>query len=426
MTQQKAATLPVGMVEPLEIALAQLQATVNRLNMSEFARKMLAHFERTLTVTFPVRMDDGHIEMFTGYRVLHNTMRGPGKGGVRYAPDLDLDEVSALAMWMTWKCAVVDIPFGGAKGGVQCDVRKLSRPELERLTRRFTFEISPVISPEMDIPAPDMNTNEQIMAWMMDTYSMGKGKTVLGVVTGKPVSIGGSHGRKQATGRGVLFVVLRALEKLGMKVEETRVAVQGFGNVGMHAALIAAHDYSMKVVAISDVAGAIANPAGINVEALAAYSAEHGSIVGFPDAQAIPPADLLTIECDVLIPAAIASQITELNAHHVKARIVAEAANGPTTPAADAILHDNGILVLPDILANAGGVTVSYFEWVQDLQSFFWSEEQVNEQLRRIMQSAFDRTWTVAEQEHCTLREAAMIIGVKTIAQAAEMRGLYP
>lgn len=417
---------PSGAVEPLDIATQQLESVLKRLDLSEFAAQMLKHFERTTCVTFPVRMDDGHVELFNGYRVIHNTTRGPGKGGIRYATDLELREVSALAMWMTWKCAVVDIPFGGAKGGVQCDVRKMSLSELERVTRRYTFEISPLIGPDTDIPAPDMNTNEQIMAWMMDTYSMGRGKTVLGVVTGKPLALGGSQGRRQATGRGCLDVVLNALEKVGIAPDNARLVVQGFGNVGMHAALIASKELGMRVVGISDVTGAVANPRGIDVEALVEHVQKTGGVTDFPHAEMIDPADLLLLDCDVAIPAATASQITEKNADRIRARIVAEAANGPTTPAADAILNDKGVLILPDILCNAGGVTVSYFEWVQGLQSFFWSEDQVNEQLRRIMQTAFERTWALADKEKCDMRTAALMIGVKSVAAAAELRGLYP
>lgn len=412
-------------MKPLDIALAQLDQVGQRMQLSDFAHKMLRRFERTFMVTFPIRMDDGRIQLFDGYRVVHNTNRGPGKGGVRYSPDVDVDEVRALSMWMTWKCSVVDLPFGGAKGGVCCDPRSMSKGEIERLTRRFTFEISPLIGPNLDIPAPDMNTNEQTMAWMMDTYSMGHGSTVLGVVTGKPLTLGGSHGRKQATGRGVIFVVLKAMEKLGIKPRGATVAVQGFGNVGMYAALIA-EEQGMKVIAISDVTGAVHNPKGIDVKALAAYTEKNGSIADFPGADKMDPADLLLLECDVLIPAAVASQITEANAPNIQARIIAEAANGPTTPSADAILRENRVLVLPDILANAGGVTVSYFEWVQDLQSFFWTEEQVNERLKTIMQNSFDRTWTLAQQQRCDLRTAALMIGMKTVAEASEWRGLYP
>ncbi|MCX7717861.1 MAG: Glu/Leu/Phe/Val dehydrogenase [Candidatus Sumerlaeaceae bacterium] len=408
------------------MATEQLRLAADRLNMSEDTFQMLRRFERVLTVTFPVRLDDGRVELFTGYRVLHCTDRGPGKGGVRYAPDLTVDEVSALAMWMTWKCAVVDIPFGGAKGGVRCDVRELSLTELERLTRRYTFEISPVIGPGADIPAPDMNTNERTMAWMMDTYSMFTGRTTLGVVTGKPVCLGGSHGRKQATARGVLIVMKRAMDKLGMRPAGSRVVIQGFGNVGMHAALIAHNEYGMKVVAVGDAYASLANPKGIDVPRLAQYAERTGSVRGFDGADPISPSELLTTDCDVLIPAATSAQITAHNAPFIKARIVAEGANGPTTPEADRILEANGVLVLPDILANAGGVTVSYFEWVQDLQSFFWPEEQVNQQLARVMESAFERVWDRAQRDKCDMRTAATMLGISTIAHATELRGVYP
>jgi glutamate dehydrogenase (NAD(P)+) len=408
------------------MALEQLGSVAEKLGLSQNSLNMLRRFERILTVCFPIRMDDGRIELFEGYRVLHNTSRGPGKGGIRYSPDVTVNEVAALSMWMTWKCAVVDIPFGGAKGGVCCDPRQMSISEVERITRRYTFEISSNIGPEIDIPAPDLNTNEQTMAWVMDTYSMGKGVTVLGVVTGKPLSIGGSHGRKQATARGVMHVVDSAMKKLKMKPKGSRVVVQGFGNVGMHAALIAADEYDMKVIGIADQYGALFNPKGIDVHALADHVAATGKVSAFGGAERIPGEDLLTLECDVLMPAAIENQITSVNADRINAKIVAEAANGPTTPAADKILDARGIVVLPDILANAGGVTVSYMEWVQGLQSFFWSEEQVNTQLKRIMESAFDRVWTLSRQENCDLRSAALMIGVRTISSATEIRGLYP
>lgn len=418
-------SIPGGM-EPLDIAMQQFEAVAERLNLSDYARKMLRRFKRTFIVNFPVRMDDGRIELFEGYRIVHSTYRGPGKGGLRYSPDLTRDEVSALAMLMTWKCALVDIPFGGAKGGVRCDVRAMSPGEIERMTRRFAFEIGPIIGPVSDIPAPDMNTNEQIMAWIMDTYSMGQVGTVLGVVTGKPLTLGGSHGRRQATGRGVLYVLLKALEKLGMPAEGTRVAVQGFGNVGLHAADIAHREYGMKIVAVSDAYGAIHNPKGIDIPELIKHAGRTGQVLEFPEAETIPGPELLTIGCDVLIPAAVASQITPSNAPKLRCRIVAEGANAPTTPGADDILADRGIIVLPDVLTNAGGVTVSYFEWVQDLQSFFWSEEQVNAQLKNILQNAFDRTWKTSQDEKCSMRTAAMTIGVRTIATAAELRGLFP
>ncbi|AXA36779.1 NAD-specific glutamate dehydrogenase [Candidatus Sumerlaea chitinivorans] len=415
-----------GAVEPLEMALEQLRCAAERLGMDQNSLNMLRRFERIVTVTFPVRMDDGRIELFEGYRVLHNSSRGPGKGGIRYSPEVTVSEVAALAMWMTWKCAVVDIPFGGAKGGVCCDPSALSIGEVERLTRRYTFELSPHIGPDLDVLAPDMNTNEQTMAWVMDTYSMGKGVTVLGVVTGKPLSLGGSHGRKQATGRGALIVVERAMKKLRMRPRNARLVIQGFGNVGMHAAIIAHEEYGMKVIGVADRYGAIFNPKGLDIPRLVQHVERTGKIVGFPGAEPISHSDLLTLECDVLLPAATENQITVVNADRIQARIVAEGANGPTTPEADKILQRRGILVLPDILTNAGGVTVSYFEWVQDLQSFFWSEEQVNAQLRNVMERAFDRVWDMAQREKCDLRTAAQMIGVKAVADATMMRGLYP
>jgi glutamate dehydrogenase (NAD(P)+) len=415
-----------GAVDPLEMALYQLRTAAERLGLSQDMFNMLRRLERITTFCFPVRMDNGNIELFQGYRVMHNTSRGPGKGGIRYSPAVDVNEIAALAMGMTWKCAVVDIPFGGAKGGVCCDPRKLSPGEIERLTRRFTFELSPFIGPDLDVPAPDMNTNEQTMAWMMDTYSMGKGVTVLGAVTGKPLVLGGSHGRSQATGRGVLHVVAEAMKRLKMRAKGARIVVQGFGNVGRNVALIAYREYGMKVIGVADQFGAIHNSNGIDIEALAAHVDRTGRIPGYPEAEPIAPAELLELECDVLIPAAVENQITIANAERIKPRIVAEAANGPTTPEADEVLRRRGILVLPDILTNAGGVTVSYFEWVQDLQSFFWTEEQVNEQLHNIMVRAFERAWQLAEREQCELRTAALMIGVRTVAEATQRRGLYP
>ncbi|MGC8742191.1 MAG: Glu/Leu/Phe/Val family dehydrogenase [Candidatus Sumerlaeaceae bacterium] len=408
------------------MALYQLRVTAERLGLSQDMFNMLRRFERILTVCFPVRMDDGHIELFQGYRVLHNTSRGPGKGGIRYSPSVDVNEIAALAMWMTWKCAIVDIPFGGAKGGVCCDPRQMSMGEVERLTRRYTFELSPFIGPELDVPAPDMNTNEQTMAWIMDTYSMGKGVTVLGAVTGKPLVLGGSHGRNQATGRGVMHVVAEAMARQKMRTKNARIVVQGFGNVGRNVALIAHREYGMKVIAVADQYGAVYHPKGLDVEALAVHVDRTGRVPGFPNAEPISPAELLELECDVLVPAAVENQITIANADRIRARIVAEAANGPTTPQADEILRNRGILILPDILTNAGGVTVSYFEWVQGLQSFFWTEQQVNEQLQKVMVNAFNRVCKMAEREKCDLRTAALLIGVRTVAEATERRGLYP
>lgn len=417
---------PPGTHDPFEMAKQQLASVADRISISRNALSMVEECERALTVNFPVRMDDGHIQRFVGHRVQHSTIRGPGKGGVRFHPDVTLNEVKALAMWMTWKCAVVDIPYGGAKGGVCCDPKKLSAGELERLTRRFTFEISPMIGPNSDIPAPDVNTNEQIMAWMMDTYSMGKGYPVLGVVTGKPVSLGGSEGRAQATSRGCLYVVGEALKKLKLKPKGMRVAVQGFGNAGLNAALIAEEEYGMQLVAASSSTGAVYNPKGISAKKLAAHMQANKTVNGFKGAEPIERDDLLTVDCDLLIPAALENQITSVNATRIKARLIAEAANGPTTPEADRILATQGTVVLPDILANAGGVTVSYFEWVQDLQSFFWTEQEVNKQLKRIMTRAFERIWDVAKREGCDLRTAAMMFAVKSVATAADRRGLYP
>ena len=417
---------PPGTVDPLSMALEQLKCASERLGLSQDDYSMISHFESALHVEFPVRMDSGDIGVYRGYRIRHSTSRGPAKGGIRYSPEVTLNEVKALAMWMSWKCAVVDLPFGGAKGGVCCDTRTMSRTEIERMTRRFTFEISPMLGPDRDIPAPDVNTNEQIMAWMMDTYSMGRGHVVLGVVTGKPIEIGGSQGRRQATARGCLYILERAMEMQKMKTRGTELVIQGFGNVGMNAAIIATTQYGMKVTGVSDYAGGVFNPNGIDIDRLVAWVDKNRTVVGFPEADAVAHDDFLTLKCDALIPAAVENQITEINAHRINTRFVAEAANGPTTPSADRILNERGITVLPDILVNAGGVTVSYFEWVQDLQSFFWSEDEVNAKLKRIMLAAFDRVLATARQQKCDLRTAALMNGIGTVAQAASLRGLYP
>jgi glutamate dehydrogenase (NAD(P)+) len=417
---------PPGTIDPLAMALEQLKCASDRLELSPDDYSMICHFESALHVEFPVRMDSGDIQVYRGYRVRHNTSRGPAKGGIRYSPEVTLNEVKALSMWMTWKCAVVDLPFGGAKGGVCCDTRHMSRSEIERMTRRFTFEISPMLGPDRDIPAPDVNTNEQIMAWMMDTYSMGRGHVVLGVVTGKPIGLGGSQGRRQATARGCLYVLERAMELNKMKTAGKELVVQGFGNVGMNAALIGATEYGMKVTGVSDYLGGLHNTNGIDIEKLVKWVEQNRTVVGFPEADAVQPDEFLTLECDVLMPAAVENQITEVNAHLIRAKFVAEAANGPTTPRADRILYERGITVLPDILLNAGGVTVSYFEWVQDLQSFFWSEDEVNAKLKRIMLAAFDRVLATAAKHGCDLRTAALMNGIGTVARAASLRGLYP
>jgi len=408
-----------------EIAMQQLQIVADAMDLNPGVHEILKRPQRELTVNFPVKMDDGSIQEFTGYRVHHNLARGPAKGGIRFHPETEIDEVRALALWMTIKCAVVNIPFGGAKGGVACDPQKLSSGELERLTRRYTSEISILLGPDKDIPAPDVGTNGQIMAWLMDTYSQQVGHTVPAVVTGKPLAIGGSEGRVEATGRGVVTVAREALLASGGQLPDSRIVVQGFGNVGGAAAALFFRS-GAKVIAVSDVNGALFNPKGIDILALQAYQRETKTLIGFPGAEPIPTEDFLTTPCDLLIPAALQNQITAANAPHIKARFVIEGANGPTTPPADIILRENGVTVVPDVLANAGGVTVSYFEWVQSLQSFFWSENEVNSKLESILVKAFQQVQAAAKRHSCDLRTAAYIVGVSRVADAIQARGIYP
>jgi len=384
--------------------------------------------KRELHVNFPVRMDDGEIRMFSGYRVHHNTVLGPSKGGIRYAPRVDIDEVRALAMWMTWKCALVNLPYGGAKGGVVCDPYELSTTELERLTRRYASEISLFISPHGDIPAPDMGTNAQTMAWIMDTYSMTVGYSVPAIVTGKPLNIGGSQGRTEATGRGVVISMDEALRRMGHNdPSQIRVAIQGFGNVGSHAARIA-YELGYKVVAISDVSGGYFNGDGLDIPDVLTHTAtsEHHQLQGYPHADPISNADLLALDCDVLAPCALENQITADNADDVKAFLIVEGANGPTTPAADDILSGKGVAIIPDVLANAGGVIVSYFEWVQGLQAFFWDVEEVNRQLRRVLIKAYDEVAHTKSRYQVDMRTAAQITAIKRVSDAAITRGIYP
>jgi len=412
-------------MNPYQIALRQLDHVAGILKLDDGIHAILQKPKRELTVNFPVQIEGNGTRMFTGYRVQHNTSRGPAKGGLRFHPETDLDEVRALAMWMTWKCAIVNIPFGGAKGGVVCDPKTLTRSELEDLTRRYTTEISIIIGPDSDIPAPDVGTNGQIMAWLMDTYSMHAGHTVPAVVTGKPVSIGGSEGRIDATGLGVVLVTEEAFKKRGWSMEGATIAIQGFGNVGSAAARIF-HKHGAKVIAVSDVSGGITSSRGLDIPALVAYVARTGSVASFPGTEFVSNNDILALECDVLVPAALQGQITGANAGEVRARMVVEGANGPTTPDADAILGSRGILLIPDVLANAGGVTVSYFEWVQDIQSFFWSESQVNARLARIMRRAFAEVWAASETHRVDLRTAAYLVGVARVAEATLTRGIYP
>ena len=408
-----------------EMARRQLEESAARLQLDPGIRARLDTCQRELTVNFPVRMDDGSVRVFTGYRVQHNLARGPAKGGLRYSPGVSVDEVRALAMWMTWKCALMGLPYGGAKGGVICDPRALSDGELERLTRRFATELSVLISPEKDIPAPDVGTDGRIMAWFMDTYSVHAGQTVPGVVTGKPVSIGGSEGRIEATGRGVAYCTRQAAERLSVPLAGGAVAVQGFGNVGSVTARLL-NEIGARVVAVSDVRGGVYNPNGLDVRALRLFVEEHGGVAGFPGAAAVTNAELLELPCDVLVPAAIEGQITAANAPRLQCKLLSEAANGPTTPDADEILRERKIPVVPDILCNAGGVIVSYFEWVQDIQQLFWAEDEVNVRLRRIMGRAFDAMWERAETADVTLRDAALDIAVSRVAEALTVRGLYP
>jgi glutamate dehydrogenase (NAD(P)+) len=407
------------------VAQQQFDAAAEKLELDEGLRRVLRVAKRELTVNFPVTMDDGHVEVFTGYRVQHNLSRGPAKGGIRYHQDVTLDEVRALAMWMTWKCAVVNIPYGGGKGGVIVDPKQLSLRELEGLTRRFATEISPLIGPDRDIPAPDVNTNAQTMAWIMDTFSMHAGFTISGVVTGKPIAVGGSLGRNEATARGTVYTLLQASKVRGLPLTGARVAIQGYGNAGSIAASLLA-DEGSTIVAVSDSTGGIHNPAGLDPAKVSAWKREHGTVVGFPRSDAISNADLLEVECEILVPAALENQITAHNAEHIRARIVAEAANGPTTPEADEILYERGIFLIPDILCNAGGVTVSYFEWVQDMQSFFWTEDRINESLKGIMDRAFVSVHEMAELNEVDMRTAAYMVAVNRVAEATTLRGLYP
>jgi glutamate dehydrogenase (NAD(P)+) len=409
---------------PMEAQAARFDLAAHKLNLDEGLWKVLRYSNREITVHIPVAMDNGKLEVFTGFRVQHSIARGPSKGGIRYAPDVTLDEVRALAAWMTWKCAVVNIPFGGAKGGIICDPHKMSMGELERMTRRYTAELFEFIGPEKDVPAPDVNTNEQIMAWMMDTYSMHMRQTVTAVVTGKPINIGGSRGRREATGRGIMIVCDEAIKKLGMSKESTRVIVQGFGNVGSNAALLMA-EAGYKIIGILEVDGGLYNKNGINVKALSEHRQKNRTITGFREAEAADPAELLLTDCDILIPAATENQITSRNADRVKCKILAEGANGPTTASADEILADKKVFVIPDILCNAGGVTTSYFEWVQDRQGYFWKESVVNEQLETIMVEAFGDVVRYAEAHHVNNRIAAYMLAIDRVAYTIRQRGIY-
>jgi glutamate dehydrogenase (NAD(P)+) len=406
-------------------ALTQLDTIAERLKLESSIHVRLRYPRRALTVSIPVRMDDGRTEVFIGYRVHHDTALGPSKGGLRYAPSVDLGEVTALAMLMTWKCALVGLPYGGAKGGVRCTPHQLSLREREGVTRRYTAEVMPLVGPDLDILAPDLGTDEQTMAWVMDTYSMTQGRSVPGMVTGKPLIIGGSQGRREATGRGIVYVLHQAAHRLGHKLRGKRVVIQGFGNVGSVVARLLWND-GCTIVGIGDVNGGIWAEGGLDVLKLQAHVTESGSVVGCPGAELISSTDLLEQACDVLVPAAVESQIHEGNADRVKASLIVEGANGPTTSEADAILYERGVQVVPDILANAGGVVVSYFEWVQDLQHHFWRETEVISRLQEIMTRSFDKIWEVAGRERISLRAAALMEGIGRVAEAHRIRGLYP
>src|SRR6056297_4173027 len=410
---------------PFESMMERFRFAADILKLDEGMFQYLASPVKQVIVSVPVVMDNGEIKVFEGYRVIHDNVLGPSKGGLRFAPDVNLEEVKALASWMTWKCAVVNVPFGGAKGGVRCNPKELSKTELERLTRRYTANMLEIFGPDRDIPAPDMNTNEQVMAWIMDTYSMNSLRTETAVVTGKPIILGGSQGRKEATGRGVVTVTLAALSKMGLMPNKTSVVVQGFGNVGSVSAQLM-YEQGAKVIAISDISGGYYNKNGIDVPAAIDYMNKNNrSLEGYADADPISNEELLQLTCDVLIPAAKEDQINRENAHKINAKIVSEGANGPVTANADSILENNGTMVIPDILANAGGVTVSYFEWVQDRQGYFWTEERVNRRLNRMMRSAFENVYSVSNNHKITMRQAAYVYSIGRVATTLKMRGIY-
>ncbi len=416
----------VSRSNPYEVAVGQVRSAASSLKLQQGTVEALVRPRRELAVNFPVKMDDGTARVFTGYRVQHNNARGPYKGGIRYHPTVSLDEVRALAMWMTWKCAIVGIPFGGAKGGVVCDPKTMSGAELERMTRRFTWELFPILGPHVDIPAPDMYTNAQIMSWIMDTYSAHVGHSVPAAVTGKPVSLGGSEGRDEATSRGLMYCVREALRSRKLEPHGCTVAVQGFGNVGGNAARLLRDELGMKVVAVSDSSGGIYDPSGLDIKKVAEHKLATGSVRDLPSTTNITNQELLEMECTVLVPAAMEGVITLENADAVRADIVAEGANGPTLPEADRVLHERGCMLIPDVLANAGGVTVSYFEWVQDMQYQFWSRAEVDQRLDRQMTSAFGRVLTSSLNEGTDMRSAAYLLAVREVVTAMELRGIYP
>jgi glutamate dehydrogenase (NAD(P)+) len=412
-------------LNPFEIAKQQFDRAADLLHLDESLRQILKHAKRQLIVSIPVKMDGGDVQVFEGYRVQHNIARGPAKGGIRFHPRVTLDEVKALASWMTWKCATVGIPYGGGKGGVICDPKSMSRGELERLTRRFAFEIAPIIGPDRDIPAPDVYTDEQTMAWFMDTISMVRGHTELGVVTGKPIALGGSQGRGEATARGCLYALREACRVKGVSLNGARVAVHGFGNAGANIAHMVAAD-GAKVIAIADSRAAIYNEQGIDVHVALRHKAETKSVQDTPNTEPMARDDVLEVDCDILLPSALENSITLANVNRVRTKIIAELANGPTTPGADRVLADRGVLLVPDILANAGGVTVSYYEWVQDLYSYFWTENQVNEALEKTMKTAFENVHTTAEKHNTDMRTGAYALAVARVAEATSVRGIFP
>ena len=404
--------------------LQEFDGAARLLGLDPGIWKILTHPKRQIIVSCPVLMDNGQIEVFTGYRVQYNITLGPAKGGIRYHPDVTLNEVKTLAAWMTWKCAVAGIPFGGGKGGVVCDPTKMSQRELEAVTRRYIAEIVDAIGPEKDVPAPDVNTNEQVMAWVMDTYSMHVGHTTTAIVTGKPIEMGGSLGRREATGRGVMITTREAANHLGIDIKGATVAVQGFGNVGSVSADLL-HDLGAKIVAVTDWKGGVYNPAGLDIDALIGWYTKNKTVAGFPQADPLEGPKIFELDVDILIPAALENQITMENAPKIKAKIISEGANGPTTPDADNYLHDKGVFIIPDILANAGGVTTSYFEWVQDRYGYFWEEREVNERLERKMVEAFNRVLTTSLKYKCDMRTAAYIVAISCVATVTKLRGMY-
>lgn len=410
---------------PYEVAVQQFMIAADKLNLDEGMKQILSKPKRELIVNFPVRMDDGLFKVFTGFRVQHSLTRGPAKGGIRYHPAVSLDEVKALAMWMTWKCATVGIPYGGSKGGIIVDPKTLSLAENERMTRRFAIEIAPIIGPEVDIPAPDVNTNSQTMAWIMDTISMMRGYPIPGLITGKPIALEGSLGRNEATARGLQYVVREATKQKGMSLKGARVVVQGYGNAGAITARLLSEDGAV-VVAVSDSKGGIYNTKGIDPMGALRYKQEHGKLSGFGGADDITNEEILEIDCDILVPAALESVITERNADRIKAKMIAEAANGPTTPEADRILYSKGVMLLPDILANAGGVTVSYFEWAQNIQGYYWAEDEVNEKLERVMKRAFKDVHDIAVNNSIDMRTGAYMLAISRVAEVTRLRGIFP